>query len=187
MMEEKLDNIEKELNSIKEEVKKLNEKSPDKIWTGAMLAIITAILGGFGYFVEKEVDKSTVQEINALEVYGEEKAKEQIAFYKNVKTKINRIDNSFTEYCLISRDSITQKKLLDALHDFTTFIDDAIVEQEIVLDIKEYSEFVAEETFNIYSGQTHAEDLRTKYSLSKEILSNVDSLTDIRLEKLLGK
>jgi hypothetical protein len=186
-MEEQLGKIREELGALRGDIKKLQNKGVDKKWFTVLMAVITAVLAGTNYYFEKNIDKSAAKDLKSSETIGETSAKERIEFLIKSKERIVTLNDAFEEYCLISQDEVTLKKVVDAAADFTSLLDKTIVEMSLREDLKLYVGNVGDQVYKMANDTIDDNERKKIYQNIHEAFLDADSALDERITELVGE
>lgn len=176
----RLDEIEKNLEEVKDVLNSVNKKISNKWFISVLLVILTALLGTINYIIEKKVDKANITEVQKRMIYTEYQAKKENEFFTDARKKLVNIDILFEAYCNFP-DTASENKLDHSLAEFHRFYRE---QNYIKDDLKQYHEFISESAFTINSENLEKKGRMNLLENSKTLFSQLLTILDKKLREM---
>lgn len=152
-MEERLKNIEEKLESISKSLESVSKEANNKWKLPVSLAVLGTCLGILNYCVERNVDKSLINETVKRQIYAEFEANSKRDFYKEAKGQVNGLHELFEEFCQFDDRQDTENELDSAALKFRLFYENqSFVDPRIINSMKDYSDYITDITYYISGG-----------------------------------
>lgn len=176
---------EQRIQQVIEKVEEVKKKLADKWVLPVLLSVLTAVLALTSYFIQRWFNNADVGKQKQQEIAASFVAESKVNFYKQCRLELNEINIQFESYCIVGMSEEVEITLDSLVAHFTQFVaNQQVIDQKILVAVKSYSEYVAEQTFDMKSNKPGAAERKKIFEEGKSLLGESIAMLDKGIQQI---